>query len=151
MGAAYWLIAVIYQYYLQFYKYPGRAWIDADITELLSFRRKSILSGDMNAKHPFWNSSVSNPSGEKLLNLFDVHEFEMSASRCRIHYFPARNGDVLDIVIHQNIRLSGVIVSGILDSDHVSALFCTLDHVQTNNLWTTWKIHESDTVSFNIT
>jgi hypothetical protein len=32
---------------------PGRAWRDTDITELLSFRWKSILAGDLNAKHPF--------------------------------------------------------------------------------------------------
>jgi hypothetical protein len=57
------------------YKSPGRALSDADITELLSFRRKSILAGDLNAKHPFWNSAVSNPSGEKLLALFDFSEF----------------------------------------------------------------------------
>jgi hypothetical protein len=38
------------------YKSPGRAWSDADITELLSFRRKSILTGDLNTKHAFWNS-----------------------------------------------------------------------------------------------
>jgi hypothetical protein len=35
------------------YKSPGRAWSDADITELLRFRRKSILAGDLNAKHSF--------------------------------------------------------------------------------------------------
>jgi exonuclease III len=40
------------------YKPPGRAWSDADIIELLSFRRKAILAGDLNAKHPFWNSEV---------------------------------------------------------------------------------------------
>jgi hypothetical protein len=28
------------------------AWSDADITELLSCRRKSILAGDLNANHP---------------------------------------------------------------------------------------------------
>jgi hypothetical protein len=38
------------------YKSPGRAC--ADITELLSLRRKSILAGDVNAKHPFLNSAV---------------------------------------------------------------------------------------------
>jgi hypothetical protein len=43
------------------YKSPGKAWRDADITELLSFRRKSILAGDLNAEHPFWNSRVSKP------------------------------------------------------------------------------------------
>jgi hypothetical protein len=61
------------------YKSPGRAWNDADINELLSFRHKSILAGDQNAKHPFWNTAVSNPSGEKLLQLFDVSQFEISA------------------------------------------------------------------------
>jgi hypothetical protein len=40
------------------YKSPGRAWNDADIIELLSFRQKSVLAGDLNAKHPFWNSAV---------------------------------------------------------------------------------------------
>jgi hypothetical protein len=49
------------------YKSPGRAWSDANITELLSFRRRSILAGDLNAKHMFWNSAVSKLSGEKLM------------------------------------------------------------------------------------
>jgi hypothetical protein len=38
------------------YKSPGRDWSDADTIELLSFRRKSILAGDLNAKYPFWNN-----------------------------------------------------------------------------------------------
>jgi hypothetical protein len=54
------------------YKSPGRAWNDVDITELLRFRHKFILVGDLNAKHPFWNSAVSNPSGKKLMTLFDL-------------------------------------------------------------------------------
>jgi hypothetical protein len=93
------------------YKSPGRAWSDTDITELLHFRRKSILAGDLNAKHPFWNSAVSNPSGEKPMVLFDLSEFEISAPQYPTHYSPAGNGDVLDIVVHQNIRVSDVIVS----------------------------------------
>jgi hypothetical protein len=59
------------------YKSPGRAWSNADITELLTFRRRYILAGDLNAKHPFWNSAVSNPSGEKLMALFDLSEYEI--------------------------------------------------------------------------
>jgi exonuclease III len=35
------------------YKSPGKAWRDADIIELLNFRRKTVLAGDLNAKHPF--------------------------------------------------------------------------------------------------
>jgi hypothetical protein len=61
------------------YKSPGRTWSDADIAELLKLSPNGILAGDLNAKHPSWNSAVSNPSGEKLLQLFDVSEFEISA------------------------------------------------------------------------
>jgi hypothetical protein len=57
------------------YKSPGRVWIDADIIELLSFRHKSIFSGDLDVKHPVWNSAVSDPSGQILLYLLDVNEF----------------------------------------------------------------------------
>jgi hypothetical protein len=68
------------------YKSQGRAWSDADITELLSFRRKSILAGDLNAKHPFWNSAVSNSSGEKLLSLFDeqILKFQLHNAKLTI-------------------------------------------------------------------
>jgi hypothetical protein len=44
------------------------------------------------------------------------------------------NGDVLDIVVHKNIRLSNVIVSDILDSNHLPIIFHILDHVTTNNV-----------------
>jgi hypothetical protein len=37
------------------YKSPQRLWSDTDITELLGFRNKSMLAGDMNAKHPVMN------------------------------------------------------------------------------------------------
>jgi hypothetical protein len=89
------------------YKSPGRTWGDAKIIDILIFRRKSIFAGYLNAKNPFWNSAVSNHSGEKLLHLFDVNQFVTSAPQCPTHYFPAGNGDVLDIV-HQNIRVSDV-------------------------------------------
>jgi hypothetical protein len=116
------------------YKSPGKASRNADITELLSFRRKSILAGDLNAKHPFWNSRVSNPSGEKLLELFDMNEFEISAPQYPTNYSHAGNGDVLDTVVHKNIRLSDVIVSDILDSDHLPIVFHILEHVKIRNL-----------------
>jgi hypothetical protein len=60
------------------YKSPGHAWNDADIVELLSFRHKSLLAGDLNAKHPVWNGVVSNYSGAKLLDLLHTKKFEIS-------------------------------------------------------------------------
>jgi hypothetical protein len=67
------------------YNSPGHAWNDIDITELLSFRHKSLLAGGLNAKHPFWNSVVSTPSGAKLLNLLHINELEISESQCPTH------------------------------------------------------------------
>jgi hypothetical protein len=131
------------------YKSSGRAWSDADVTKLLSFGTKSILAGKLNSKNPFWNSTVSNPSGEKLLSLFDVNLFEMSAPQCPTHYSPAGNGDVLDLVVHQNIRVLDVIISDILDSDHLPLAFHILDHVTIRNLsdptekFTKWERFQS--------
>lgn len=48
-------------------KSPGGACDDGDIIELLSFEHKTISAGDLNAKHPFWNIVLSNPSGKKLM------------------------------------------------------------------------------------
>jgi hypothetical protein len=44
------------------------------------------------------------------------------------------NGDMLDIVVHKNVRLSVVIVSNILDSDYIPIVFNLLDHVKTRKL-----------------
>jgi hypothetical protein len=131
------------------YKSPGRTWSDADIAELLSLSHKCILAGDLNTKHPPWNSTVSNSSGEKLLKLFDNNDFEISAPQCPTHYSPGGNGEVLDIVVHKNIRLSNVIVSDILDSDHLPIIFHILDHVRIQNFseptekYTDWERFQS--------
>jgi hypothetical protein len=103
------------------YKSPCRSWSDADITELSSFRHK--FKGDLNAKHTFWNSAVSDSSCQKLTALFDLSEFEIPAPQCPTHYSPAGNCDVLDIVVHQNIRVSAVTVSDIFDSDYLPIIF----------------------------
>jgi hypothetical protein len=91
------------------------------------------LAGDLNAKHPFRDSAVSNPSGEKLMALFDLSESEISIPQCPKHYSPVGNGDVLDIVVHKNIRLSDVTVSDILHSDHIPIIFHILDHIKIRN------------------
>jgi exonuclease III len=52
------------------YRSSWRTWTDSDITKLLSLKDKFILVGDLNSKHPSWNSVISNPSGEKLLRFF---------------------------------------------------------------------------------
>jgi hypothetical protein len=85
------------------YKSPQTLWSDTDITELLCFRNKSILTGDLNAKHTVRYSKVANPSGLKLLELFFSSNFEISTPQSSMHYTPDGRGDVLDIVVHQNM------------------------------------------------
>jgi endonuclease/exonuclease/phosphatase family metal-dependent hydrolase len=104
---------------------------DTVITDLLGFRNKCILAGDLNAKHPFWNSAVSNPLGETFFQLF--HDFEIFTPQNLTHCSRAVNCDVLDIVVNQ-IRLSRVIVPDILDSDHLPIVFHILEHVTTKKL-----------------
>jgi hypothetical protein len=78
-----------------------------------------------------------------------LNEFEISAPQCPTHYCPAGNGDVLDIVMHKNVQLSEVIVSDILDSDHLPVVFHLLDHIITRNLldlvdkFTDWEHFQS--------
>jgi hypothetical protein len=136
-------------YFQQSYKSPVYAWNDADIIELLSFRCKLLLAGDLNAKHALWNRVVSKPLGMKLLNLIHINKFEISAPQWPTHYSPAGNGDVLDIVVHKNVQLSEIIFSDILDSDHLPVVFQLLDHVRTRNLsdpidkFTDWEWFQS--------
>jgi hypothetical protein len=90
------------------YKSPLRAWRDADIRELVNLRTNSIFAGDLKAKHPVWNSKVSNPSGLKLLDLFVNCNFEISGPQHPTHFVLNERGDVLDIVVHTDVRLSEV-------------------------------------------
>jgi hypothetical protein len=116
------------------YKSPCRTWNNTDIIGLLSFRGKYILAGDLNAKHPFWNRIFFSPSGVKLPNLLHINEFEISASQCPTHYSSTGNGGMPDIVVHKNVQMSEVIVSDILDSDHVPIIFYLLDLIRSRNL-----------------
>jgi hypothetical protein len=131
------------------YRSPLRTWSDADITELLSFRTKSILAGDLNAKNPVWNSRASNPSGLMLLDLFINSNFDISAPQRPTHFIPDGRGDVLDIAVHQNVRLSKVTVLDILDSDHLPIMFSILDHVKASEVsdpvenFTDWERFQS--------
>jgi hypothetical protein len=116
------------------YKSPLRACRDADITELLNFRTKSILAGDLNANHPVGNRKVSNPSGLKVLHLFLNSNFEISVQQYSIHFVSDGRSDVLDIVVHKDVRLSEVRLLDIMDSDHLHTMFCILDHVKATEI-----------------
>jgi hypothetical protein len=72
--------------------------------------------------------------------LFDVNYLGIYAPQYPTHYSPAGNGDVPDNMVHQNIRLSHVIVSDILNSNHLPVVFHILDHVTTKKLLEPFEI-----------
>jgi hypothetical protein len=69
-----------------------------------------------------------------LLNLLHINKFEISAPQCPTHFSTVGNGDMLNIVAPKNVQLSEVIVSDILDSDHLPVISHLLDHVKTMDL-----------------
>jgi hypothetical protein len=86
-----------------------RTWSDTDITPLLKFRKKYILEVNLDAKHPFWNNTVPNSSGGGIYSNHSMQIVSISQrhnTQHSIQYSPAENGDMLDIVVHQNVRLS---------------------------------------------
>jgi hypothetical protein len=84
--------------------------------------------------NPFGNSTVSNPSGEKEMVLFDLNKFEISVPQCPTHYSRVGNDDMLDIVVRQEIRVSDITVSNILYSENLPIVFHILDHIKIRNL-----------------
>jgi hypothetical protein len=84
----------------------------------------------------------------KLLNLPHINEL-ISAPHCPTHYCFVGMGNMLDIVVHKNIWLSEVIVSEILDSDHLPVVFHLLGYVRTQSLsdlvdkFTDWERFQS--------
>jgi hypothetical protein len=111
------------------YKPPSKPWCDKDTIQLVCLRNKSVLAGDLKVKNPAWSSHTSNPSGEEILTLLINTDVQISASSSSTHYTPRENGDILDTVIHYNVRLSGVTVSDVLDSDHLPIFLNILDQV----------------------
>jgi hypothetical protein len=96
-----------------------------------------------NAKHPVWNSKVSNPSGLKLLNLFVNCNCEISAPQHPTHFVPNGRGDVLDIVVRKGVQLSEVRLLDIMDSDHLPITFSSLEILDPVKKFTDWERFQS--------
>jgi hypothetical protein len=100
------------------YKSPQRLSSDIDITEPLGFRNKSILQVTWMLWNLFGIVHSLKPLRLELLELFVSSNFDSLAPQRSTYYTLDGRGDVLDIVVHQNVGLSEVIVTDILDSDH---------------------------------
>ncbi|CAI6348942.1 unnamed protein product [Macrosiphum euphorbiae] len=57
------------------YKRPINALMPSDVDNLLDTDLPTILAGDMNAKHPFWNSRRTNAAGLILINHMEENDY----------------------------------------------------------------------------
>ncbi|GJQ67497.1 hypothetical protein Trydic_g8321 [Trypoxylus dichotomus] len=85
------------------YKAPNRQLLENDLSEIFDTRGAVILAGDLNAKHPSWNSRVTNASGNCLRHFADDFHLLVHAT-AEPTVFP-HNGqsDVLDIVVMKDV------------------------------------------------
>jgi hypothetical protein len=110
-------------------KFPGRVWIDADVSELLNFRNKSLVVGDLNTRSPVGNNQFQTHQARS----YSLYLIKM-AFRFQLHTAPHIILQGSCDMIHKNVRLSDVTVSAILGSDHLPNIFHILDHIRGRDL-----------------
>jgi hypothetical protein len=93
------------------------------------------------------------------LELFVSSNFEISAPPYSTRHTPDGKGDVLHIVVHENVRLSEVIVTDFLGSDRLPIKFSildpvrrreALDPVENSTDWEQFQSLTSELISSNI-
>ena len=79
-----------------------------DLSALFPDSTPTIAAGDINAKHPSWNSTVSNQRGDRLLEHSLAHNYTVAGPVDPTHYhFGNRiNAEVLDVTLLRNVDLS---------------------------------------------
>ncbi|GJQ79543.1 hypothetical protein Trydic_g16390 [Trypoxylus dichotomus] len=105
------------------YKAPNRQLLEDDLSEIFDTRGAVILAGDLNAKHPSWNSRWTNASGTYLRRFADDLHLLVDAT-AEPTIFP-HNGqpDVLDIVVMKDVaQFHQLTVRNELSSDHNQVL-----------------------------
>jgi hypothetical protein len=89
------------------------------------------------------------PSRLNFIDLFVNCNFKISAPQHLTQFVPIRRGDVLDIVVHKDVRLSEVRDLDIMNSDHLPIMFCILDHIKAGEMldsaqkFTDWERFQS--------
>jgi hypothetical protein len=74
------------------------------------------MESDLSAKHPVWVNNIPKFSGLKFLELCVASNLEISITHCPTYYTYDGRGDFLETVLHQNVKLTEVIATDILDS-----------------------------------
>lgn len=102
------------------YKGPNKPLLHSELDLLLSANEPTILAGDLNSKHPSWNSRLTNASGNKLRAYADRHDIAVYGPEEPTFFHAAGyRPDVLDILVAKNTTMPielGTVNAG--SSDH---------------------------------
>ncbi|GJQ70100.1 hypothetical protein Trydic_g22573 [Trypoxylus dichotomus] len=86
------------------YSSPQNNIEEADIDAIFNSHHPTILAGDLNSKHPQWNSKTLNRKGKQLKRIADERNLSVDAPTEDTHiYTPTGSTDVLDLVILKNV------------------------------------------------
>ncbi|GJQ71903.1 hypothetical protein Trydic_g3012 [Trypoxylus dichotomus] len=101
------------------YKAPNRQLLEDDLSEIFDTRGAVILAGDLNAKHPSWNSRRTNASGTCLRRFADDLHLLVDATAEPTIYPHNEQPDVLDIVVMKDVaQFHQLTILNELSSDH---------------------------------
>lgn len=83
------------------YKSPRVILHHNDLNILTNHNGPFIIAGDLNSKHPSWNSLSTNTAGRKLLHHSEANNYTIIAPDSPRHYpyIPTHRPDVLDIIL----------------------------------------------------
>ncbi|KAJ8724200.1 hypothetical protein PYW07_008180 [Mythimna separata] len=101
-----------------------------DLAELRAILQQSpgpsLLAGDLNCKHPAWNSHAANPGGNRLFADAQAHGYYVTGPETPTHYPDARAyvPDVLDVIVHKglNCQITQQVLDDEMLSDHQPVL-----------------------------
>lgn len=132
------------------YNRPNLLLLEEDLSVIFDGRNATILAGDLNSKHPTWNSRTANRNGNCLRRFADDFELTVDGPDEPTHHTPNARPDVLDIVVMKNVTMTHQLnVLSELSSDHNPVLLQIGDpthnqdeprHIQTIS-WPAFKVH----------
>lgn len=130
------------------YLRPAGQLIAQDLHNILAPNGKTFIGGDWNAKHPTWNSRVTNPRGLQLHQLEQDLDLEIWGPVDPTHTpaLPNQHPDVLDIVITQGLGLDPQLVTVNDLSSHHDPVLATLP--RSNHLFNQRVHHENNWPQF---
>lgn len=86
------------------YSSPNVTITNADLESLFHLNRKTILLGDLNAKHRIWGCHTTNASGRALFDFFEQNDVQLHIPSNPTHYAAQGRPEILDIAITKNIQ-----------------------------------------------